>query len=65
MYAPENPTRTSKAKHVISLLRRAHGLIVASPGYHGSISGLIKNALDYTENMSGDEMPTLKVVPAV
>ena len=24
---------------------RAHGVIVASPGYHGSISGVIKNAL--------------------
>jgi FMN reductase len=60
MYAPENPARTAKAKHLISLLRRAHGLIVASPGYHGSMSGLIKNALDYTEDMGQDEPPYLE-----
>jgi FMN reductase len=60
MYAPDDPVRTDKAQHFISALRRAHGLIVASPGYHGSISGLIKNALDYTEDMSRDEMPYLE-----
>jgi FMN reductase len=35
-------------------LRQSHGIILASPGYHGSISGLIKNALDYVEDMRGD-----------
>jgi FMN reductase len=30
-------------------------LILASPGYHGSMSGMIKNALDYTEEMRADE----------
>jgi multimeric flavodoxin WrbA len=37
------------------VLRRAHGIIVASPGYHGSMSGLVKNALDYAEDMRDDD----------
>src|SRR3712207_6450225 len=36
MYAPENPTRTQTAERFITELRRADGIIVASPGYHGS-----------------------------
>jgi FMN reductase len=59
MYAPESPSRIDEARHFVAVLRRAHGLIIASPGYHGSISGLIKNALDYTEDMSADEAPYL------
>ena len=55
MFAPESPQRTPEAQHLVSLLRRADGVILASPGYHGSISGLLKNALDYTEDMREDE----------
>jgi FMN reductase len=54
MYAPERTERSPKAGELISLLRQSHGVIVASPGYHGSISGLIKNALDYVEDMRED-----------
>jgi FMN reductase len=54
MYAPERAERSPRAHDLISLLRQSHGVIIASPGYHGSISGLIKNALDYVEDMRGD-----------
>jgi FMN reductase len=54
MYAPETFERSDGAAELVSLLRRSHGVIVASPGYHGSVSGLVKNALDYTEDMRGD-----------
>jgi FMN reductase len=47
--------RTDKALTLIDALRRADGIIVASPGYHGTVSGLIKNALDYVEDMAKDE----------
>jgi FMN reductase len=54
MFAPESPARTPEAQRLVELLRRSDGVILASPGYHGSISGLLKNALDYTEDMRGD-----------
>ncbi len=49
--------RTEKARALIDALRRAEGVVIASPGYHGTVSGLIKNALDYIEDMAKDERP--------
>jgi FMN reductase len=54
MYAFDRPERSENAQRLVALFRRCDGLIIASPSYHGSISGLIKNALDYTEDLSGD-----------
>ena len=59
LYAPENPERDPKAARLIELVRRADGIVIASPGYHGSISGLIKNALDYVEDTAKDPRPYL------
>ncbi len=42
------------AAELIAALRVADGILLASPGYHGSISGVLKNVLDYTEAMAGD-----------
>jgi FMN reductase len=49
--------RTAGAEALIEALRRASGVVVASPGYHGTISGLIKNALDYAEDLANDDPP--------
>ena len=59
MYEPESPVRSEGAERLIAALRRANGVILATPCYHGSISGLVKNALDYTEDMSRDPEPYL------
>ncbi|GAA1227424.1 NADPH-dependent FMN reductase [Pseudonocardia alaniniphila] len=59
MYAPEAGDGGPVARDLVAHLRRADGVIVASPGYHGSISGLVKNALDYTEEMRDDALPYL------
>lgn len=48
-------TRTAPSLALVDALRRADGIIIASPGYHGTVSGLIKNALDYVEDMARDE----------
>jgi FMN reductase len=57
IYAWERKERTPEAQNLIAVLRRADGIIIGSPGYHGSISGLVKNALDYTQDMAEDEWP--------
>lgn len=54
-YEPERPERSDMAAGLVAELRRADAVIVGSPGYHGGISGLVKNALDYVEDMRGDE----------
>ncbi len=56
-YAPENPDRVTGATRLVEELRRADGIVIGSPGYHGSVSGLVKNALDYTEDMRDDPQP--------
>ena len=43
----------------VEAVRQADGLIISAPGYHGSISGLVKNALDYLEDLAKDERPYL------
>jgi len=59
MYTPESSVRSEGAQRLIAALRRAHGVILSTPCYHGSVSGLVKNALDYTEDMSQDAEPYL------
>lgn len=53
-YNPAVPDRTPEARALVAALREAHAVVIASPGYHGTISGLVKNALDYTEDMRSD-----------
>lgn len=57
MYQPDNQLRTVLAGSLVAELSRADGIIIGSPGYHGSISGLVKNALDYAEDLRQDARP--------
>lgn len=57
MYAPERPERGPAALRLVEEMRRADGIVIGSPGYHGGVSGLVKNALDYTEDMRADPAP--------
>ncbi|MTD55973.1 FMN reductase [Amycolatopsis sp. RM579] len=52
--------RTPEAERFIEAVRAADGLIIVSPGYHGALSGLIKNALDYIEDLRPDTRPYLE-----
>ncbi|MQY18869.1 NADPH-dependent FMN reductase [Nocardia macrotermitis] len=54
MYNPHDPERTPEAIALIEALRSADAVVIGSPGYHGGISGLVKNALDYIEDLRGD-----------
>jgi FMN reductase len=58
-YDPTKPDRTELARRFIQAVREADGLILASPGYHGGVSGLVKNVLDYLEDTARDERPYL------
>ncbi|HEY1561631.1 MAG TPA: NAD(P)H-dependent oxidoreductase [Caulobacteraceae bacterium] len=63
-YNPKCSSRTEDEKALVDAVREAKGLIVASPGYHGSISGLVKNALDLLEDTANDrERPYLAEIP--
>lgn len=58
-YAPEDPQRTDAQIELIEAVRHADALIIATPGYHGGVSGLVKNALDTLEELRADERPYL------
>jgi FMN reductase len=43
-----------RVARLVEALRRCDGVVLSSPGYHGSISGMLKNALDYAEDLRSD-----------
>ena len=58
-YDPRTASVNAEQARLVDAVRRADGLIVATPGYHGSISGLVKNALDCLEDLREDARPYL------
>ncbi|WP_253826491.1 NADPH-dependent FMN reductase [Prauserella aidingensis] len=58
-YDAVSAERTPRASELVEAVREADGVIVVSPGYHGALSGLIKNALDYVEDLREDRRPYL------
>lgn len=63
IYAPKAASRTPEELAFVEAVRRADGLIIASPGYHGSVSGVIKNALDLLEETARDGRVYLSGMP--
>jgi FMN reductase len=58
------PGDGSRAQHDLAeAIRAADGVIVASPGYHGSLSGVVKNALDTLELTRNDAEPYFQGKP--
>lgn len=63
LYDPRATERTEQEREFVDTVRQASALIIASPGYHGSISGVVKNALDLLEETAKDERPYLADMP--
>ena len=58
-YDPAVVERSEVAHRLVATLREADGVVLVSPGYHGTVSGLVKNALDYVEDLRADTRPYL------
>jgi FMN reductase len=56
-YCADKSARSVEASRLVNSLRNCDAMLVASPGYHGSVSGLVKNALEYSEDLAHDDRP--------
>ncbi len=63
-FAPHDASSAPEERKLLAAVREADGIIIASPGYHGSISGVIKNALDCLNELGDDPAPFLQGKPA-
>lgn len=59
LYSPGEGASTDKARVLVTAVRKCDILVLASPVYHGAISGVVKNALDYLEELRSDDRPYL------
>ena len=48
------------AMRLLDAVRQADGIIIATPSYHGGISGAVKGALDHLEELREAERPYLE-----
>lgn len=53
----------AKAQWLLEAVREAEGIVLCSPSYHGGVSGLLKNGLDYLELLSKAPRPYLRGLP--
>lgn len=59
LYPSPDMTGHANVEALLAAVRRADGLILASPAYHGTMSGALKNALDYMQFLADDDPPYL------
>lgn len=60
MFTPgsrEGEGAIERADRLVAALRASTAIVIGSPAYHGALSGLVKNALDYAEWMASDSDP--------
>jgi FMN reductase len=52
-----------RVRRYLAELAAADGVVLISPSYHGTLSGLLKNALDYVNELAGERRPFLEGRP--
>jgi len=62
-YAPERSERCPEQRALVEAVRNADGIVIGTPGYHGGISGLVKNAIDLLEDLRDDTRSYLEGRP--
>ncbi|MFD3416340.1 NADPH-dependent FMN reductase [Streptomyces decoyicus] len=59
LYTPRTDMTNQHAIALIREVAESDAVIIASPAYHGTVSGLVKNALDHLEELRDDSRPYL------
>jgi FMN reductase len=59
IFAADEQVPVAAAEPLVAAVRAADAVIIATPGYHGGMSGLVKNAIDHLELLRADERPYL------
>jgi FMN reductase len=59
IYAADRPAAGPVADSLVAAVRAADAVLIATPGYHGGMSGLVNNAIDHLELLRDDERPYL------
>jgi FMN reductase len=58
IFAPDEAV-SGEVEQLADAVRAADALVIATPGYHGGMSGMVKNALDHLELLRSDARPYL------
>ncbi|BEV01816.1 NADPH-dependent FMN reductase [Novosphingobium olei] len=56
-FDPQAGERTQAEARLVEAVRACDALVIGSPGYHGGVSGLVKNAIDLLEDLREDARP--------
>lgn len=64
LFSPDNWDFHPNVQHMLKAVADGDGLILATPEYHGSISGALKNALDYVNVNQVAGKPVLAISSA-
>ncbi|CAN5350904.1 NAD(P)H-dependent oxidoreductase [soil metagenome] len=62
-FSPGDPARCDEQAAFVEAIRAADGIVIGSPGYHGGVSGLVKNAIDLIEDTRTDTRVYLDGLP--
>lgn len=64
LYDPDSGEQSAAVRELDRLMRKSDAIVLTSPEYHGTISGVLKNALDYLGSEHFDGKAVLSVSAA-